>query len=149
MARKAMECVVRSAHTGGLSARTCRVHVKSARTGTACQRTPLATAALIDIPSSPTTTNQFPPLPTLHSPPPPPLSGTDTTANIITRRLGVDPSRIVRLELGSRYEIPLDERGGVTATVTLYDANHCPGECASVWITPCNQRMPVHVSACH
>lgn len=56
---------------------------------------------------------------------------TEITACLIIRRLGVDPSRVTTLEVGSAYSIPIDDRlgenGGVTFTVTLFDANHCPG----------------------
>lgn len=56
---------------------------------------------------------------------------TKITAALITRKIGVDPGRIVILEVGSVYSIGLDhtqgERGGVTAKVTVFDANHCPG----------------------
>ncbi|XP_074044578.1 5' exonuclease Apollo [Macrotis lagotis] len=56
-----------------------------------------------------------------------PLYCSPLTARLLHRRLQV-PTRWIRaLELGESHVLPLDEAGRETMTVTLMDANHCPG----------------------
>ncbi|ELW65290.1 homeodomain-interacting protein kinase 1 isoform X6 [Tupaia chinensis] len=56
-----------------------------------------------------------------------PLYCSPITAHILHRRLQVSKQWIRALEVGESHVLPLDEIGRETMTVTLIDANHCPG----------------------
>lgn len=56
-----------------------------------------------------------------------PLYCSPITAHLLQRRLQVSKQWIRALEVGESHVLPLDEIGQETMTVTLIDANHCPG----------------------
>ncbi|XP_006895786.1 PREDICTED: 5' exonuclease Apollo [Elephantulus edwardii] len=56
-----------------------------------------------------------------------PLYCSPVTAHLLHRRLQVSKQWIRALEVGESHVLPLDEFGQETMTVTLIDANHCPG----------------------
>ncbi|XP_008056571.1 5' exonuclease Apollo [Carlito syrichta] len=56
-----------------------------------------------------------------------PLYCSPITAHLLHRRLQVSKQWIRALEVGESHVLPLDEIGRETMTVTLIDANHCPG----------------------
>ncbi|EGW08735.1 5' exonuclease Apollo isoform X1 [Cricetulus griseus] len=56
-----------------------------------------------------------------------PLYCSPITAHLLHRRLQVSKQWIRALEVGESHVLPLDETGQETMTVTLIDANHCPG----------------------
>ncbi|KAM7053873.1 5' exonuclease Apollo isoform 1-T1 [Molossus nigricans] len=56
-----------------------------------------------------------------------PLYCSPITAFLLHRRLQVSKQWIRALEVGESHVLPLDEIGRETMTVTLIDANHCPG----------------------
>ncbi|XP_045148110.1 5' exonuclease Apollo isoform X2 [Echinops telfairi] len=56
-----------------------------------------------------------------------PLYCSPITAYLLHRRLQVSKQWIQALEVGESHVLPLDEIGQETMTVTLIDANHCPG----------------------
>ncbi|KAM8999135.1 5' exonuclease Apollo [Sarcophilus harrisii] len=56
-----------------------------------------------------------------------PLYCSPLTARLVRCRLQVSPKWIRALEVGESHVLPLDEMGHETVTVTLMDANHCPG----------------------
>uniref|UniRef100_A0A8C6DF46 5' exonuclease Apollo n=1 Tax=Moschus moschiferus TaxID=68415 RepID=A0A8C6DF46_MOSMO len=56
-----------------------------------------------------------------------PLYCSPVTAYLLHRHLQVSKQWIRALEVGESHVLPLDEVGRETMTVTLLDANHCPG----------------------
>ncbi|KAM5293819.1 5' exonuclease Apollo [Glossophaga mutica] len=56
-----------------------------------------------------------------------PLYCSPVTAFLLHRHLQVSKQWIRALEVGESHVLPLDEIGRETMTVTLMDANHCPG----------------------
>ncbi|XP_029802979.1 5' exonuclease Apollo isoform X2 [Suricata suricatta] len=56
-----------------------------------------------------------------------PLYCSPITAYLVHRHLQVSKKWIRALEVGENHVLPLDEIGRETMTVTLLDANHCPG----------------------
>ncbi|XP_062962245.1 5' exonuclease Apollo [Cynocephalus volans] len=56
-----------------------------------------------------------------------PLYCSPITAHLLHRHLQVSKQWIRALEVGESHVLPLDEIGRETMTVTLIDANHCPG----------------------
>ncbi|XP_020857851.1 5' exonuclease Apollo isoform X2 [Phascolarctos cinereus] len=56
-----------------------------------------------------------------------PLYCSPLTARLVHCRLQVSKKWIRALEVGESHMLPLDEIGQETMTVTLIDANHCPG----------------------
>uniref|UniRef100_A0A8I3PMW9 5' exonuclease Apollo n=1 Tax=Canis lupus familiaris TaxID=9615 RepID=A0A8I3PMW9_CANLF len=56
-----------------------------------------------------------------------PLYCSPITAHLVHRQLQVSKRWIRALEVGESHVLPLDEIGRETMTVTLMDANHCPG----------------------
>uniref|UniRef100_A0A8C8W4A7 5' exonuclease Apollo n=1 Tax=Peromyscus maniculatus bairdii TaxID=230844 RepID=A0A8C8W4A7_PERMB len=56
-----------------------------------------------------------------------PLYCSPITAHLLHRHLQVSKQWIRALEIGESHVLPLDEIGQETMTVTLIDANHCPG----------------------
>lgn len=56
-----------------------------------------------------------------------PLYCSPVSAYLLQRRLQVSKQWIRALEVGESHVLPLDEIGQETMTVTLMDANHCPG----------------------
>uniref|UniRef100_A0A8D2DQH4 5' exonuclease Apollo n=1 Tax=Sciurus vulgaris TaxID=55149 RepID=A0A8D2DQH4_SCIVU len=56
-----------------------------------------------------------------------PLYCSPITAHLLHRHLQVSKQWIRTLEIGESHVLPLDEIGRETMTVTLIDANHCPG----------------------
>ncbi|KAM5256158.1 5' exonuclease Apollo [Ctenodactylus gundi] len=56
-----------------------------------------------------------------------PLYCSPITAHLLHRQLQVSKQWIRALEVGESHVLPLDEIGRETMTVTLIDANHCPG----------------------
>ncbi|XP_037356058.1 5' exonuclease Apollo [Talpa occidentalis] len=56
-----------------------------------------------------------------------PLYCSPVTAYLLHRHLQVSKQWIRALEVGESHVLPLDEIGRETMTVTLLDANHCPG----------------------
>ncbi|XP_045752865.1 5' exonuclease Apollo [Mirounga angustirostris] len=56
-----------------------------------------------------------------------PLYCSPITAYLVHRHLQVPKEWIRALEVGESHVLPLDEIGRETMTVTLMDANHCPG----------------------
>lgn len=56
-----------------------------------------------------------------------PLFCSPITAFLLHRQLQVSKQWIRALEVGESHVLPLDEIGRETMTVTLIDANHCPG----------------------
>ncbi|XP_048207777.1 homeodomain-interacting protein kinase 1 isoform X8 [Perognathus longimembris pacificus] len=56
-----------------------------------------------------------------------PLYCSPVTARLLHRRLRVSKQWIRALEVGVPHVLPLDDVGLETMTVTLMDANHCPG----------------------
>lgn len=56
-----------------------------------------------------------------------PLYCSPVTAFLLHRHLQVSKRWIRALEVGESHVLPLDEIGRETMTVTLMDANHCPG----------------------
>ncbi|MXQ79563.1 hypothetical protein E5288_WYG006870 [Bos mutus] len=56
-----------------------------------------------------------------------PLYCSPITAYLLHRHLQVSKQWIRALEVGESHVLPLDEVGRETMTVTLLDANHCPG----------------------
>lgn len=56
-----------------------------------------------------------------------PLYCSPITAFLLHRQLQVSKKWIRALEVGESHVLPLDETGQETMTVTLMDANHCPG----------------------
>lgn len=56
-----------------------------------------------------------------------PLYCSPVTAFLLHRHLQVSKRWIRALEVGESHVLPLDETGRETLTVTLMDANHCPG----------------------
>ncbi|XP_066102719.1 5' exonuclease Apollo [Saccopteryx bilineata] len=56
-----------------------------------------------------------------------PLYCSPITAFLLHRHLQVSKQWIRALEVGESHVLPLDEIGRETMTVTLMDANHCPG----------------------
>eukprot|EP00066_Takifugu_rubripes_P030973 XP_011620239.1 PREDICTED: 5' exonuclease Apollo isoform X1 [Takifugu rubripes] len=56
-----------------------------------------------------------------------PIYCSPTTATLLRLRLKVKEQWIHPLELDEPYMLPLDDIGKETMTVTLIDANHCPG----------------------
>ncbi|XP_057649957.1 homeodomain-interacting protein kinase 1 isoform X3 [Chionomys nivalis] len=56
-----------------------------------------------------------------------PLYCSPITAHLLHRHLQVSKQWIRALEVGESHVLPLDEIGQETMTVTLLDANHCPG----------------------
>ncbi|KAF5910969.1 5' exonuclease Apollo isoform X1 [Diceros bicornis minor] len=56
-----------------------------------------------------------------------PLYCSPITAYLLHRHLQVSKHWIRALEVGESHVLPLDEIGRETMTVTLIDANHCPG----------------------
>nr|KAF6396523.1 DNA cross-link repair 1B [Rousettus aegyptiacus] len=56
-----------------------------------------------------------------------PLYCSPITAFLLHRQLQVSKQWIRALEVGESHVLPLDEAGQETMTVTLMDANHCPG----------------------
>ncbi|KAG8517680.1 5' exonuclease Apollo, partial [Galemys pyrenaicus] len=56
-----------------------------------------------------------------------PLYCSPITAYLLHRHLQVSKQWIRALEVGESHVLPLDEIGQETMTVTLLDANHCPG----------------------
>ncbi|XP_032737289.1 5' exonuclease Apollo [Lontra canadensis] len=56
-----------------------------------------------------------------------PLYCSPITAYLVHRHLQVPKEWIRALEVGESHVLPLDEIGRETMTVTLIDANHCPG----------------------
>ncbi|KAL6036947.1 hypothetical protein STEG23_005503 [Scotinomys teguina] len=56
-----------------------------------------------------------------------PLYCSPITAHLLHRHLQVSKQWIRALEIGESHVLPLDEIGQETMTVTLMDANHCPG----------------------
>lgn len=56
-----------------------------------------------------------------------PLYCSPITAHLLHRHLKVSKQWIHALEIGESHVLPLDEFGRETMTVTLMDANHCPG----------------------
>ncbi|KAM5162859.1 5' exonuclease Apollo [Callospermophilus lateralis] len=56
-----------------------------------------------------------------------PLYCSPITAHLLHRHLQVSKQWIRTLEVGESHVLPLDETGRETMTVTLIDANHCPG----------------------
>ncbi|KAM4872020.1 5' exonuclease Apollo [Thomomys bottae] len=56
-----------------------------------------------------------------------PLYCSPVTARLLHGRLRVSKQWIRALEVGESHVLPLDEVGLETMTVTLIDANHCPG----------------------
>ncbi|XP_007485229.1 5' exonuclease Apollo isoform X2 [Monodelphis domestica] len=56
-----------------------------------------------------------------------PLYCSPLSARLVHRRLQVSKQWIRALEVGESHVLPLDEIGQETMTVTLIDANHCPG----------------------
>ena len=51
----------------------------------------------------------------------------EVTKKLAKVKLGINPEFLVALPLDQSVTIPLDERGTEFVTVTLLDANHCPG----------------------
>nr|XP_054751577.1 5' exonuclease Apollo-like [Lytechinus pictus] len=56
-----------------------------------------------------------------------PIYCSEVTGKVVVAKCEVKQSLIKSLSVGSRHIIPLDESGKETMTVTLIDANHCPG----------------------
>nr|XP_057939593.1 5' exonuclease Apollo-like [Doryrhamphus excisus] len=56
-----------------------------------------------------------------------PIYCSPVTASLLKVKLGVKEKWIHPLELGDPYLLPLDDIGKENMTVTLIDANHCPG----------------------
>ncbi|XP_044068241.1 5' exonuclease Apollo [Siniperca chuatsi] len=56
-----------------------------------------------------------------------PIYCSPTTATLLRHKLQVKEQWIHPLELGEPYLLPLDDIGKERLTVTLIDANHCPG----------------------
>ncbi|XP_053447240.1 5' exonuclease Apollo isoform X1 [Nycticebus coucang] len=56
-----------------------------------------------------------------------PLYCSPITAHLLRRHLQVSKQWIRALEVGESHVLPLDDIGRETMTVTLIDANHCPG----------------------
>ncbi|KAM6217576.1 5' exonuclease Apollo-like [Rhynchocyon petersi] len=56
-----------------------------------------------------------------------PLYCSPITAHLLHRRLQVSKQWIRALEVGESHVLPVDEIGQETMTVTLINANHCPG----------------------
>lgn len=56
-----------------------------------------------------------------------PIYCSPVTATLLRLKLQVKEQWIHPLELGDPYMLPLDDIGKETLTVTLMDANHCPG----------------------
>lgn len=56
-----------------------------------------------------------------------PIYCSEVTGKIAVAKCGVKQSLIKPLSTGEAHIIPLDEKGKETMTVTLIDANHCPG----------------------
>ncbi|XP_054654730.1 5' exonuclease Apollo [Dunckerocampus dactyliophorus] len=56
-----------------------------------------------------------------------PIYCSPVTASLLRVKLGVKEQWIHPLELGDSYLLPLDDIGKENMTVTLIDANHCPG----------------------
>ncbi|XP_051021378.1 5' exonuclease Apollo [Acomys russatus] len=56
-----------------------------------------------------------------------PLYCSPVSAHLLHRHLQVSKQWIRALEVGESHVLPLDEIGQETMTVTLIDANHCPG----------------------
>ncbi|XP_073443169.1 5' exonuclease Apollo [Dendrobates tinctorius] len=56
-----------------------------------------------------------------------PLYCSPVTAKILKHKLQVKDTWINALEVGDCHMLPLDDTGNETVTVTLIDANHCPG----------------------
>lgn len=56
-----------------------------------------------------------------------PIYCSPTTATLLKLKLQVKEQWIHSLELGEPYLLPMDDIGKEKLTVTLIDANHCPG----------------------
>ncbi|XP_072025026.1 uncharacterized protein [Amphiura filiformis] len=56
-----------------------------------------------------------------------PIYCSPVTARLLPAKLNVPASLVKPLEVGESHIIPLDETGQETMTVSLIDANHCPG----------------------
>lgn len=56
-----------------------------------------------------------------------PIYCSEVTGKVVVAKCGVKQSLIRTLSVGNGHIIPLDETGKETMTVTLIDANHCPG----------------------
>ncbi|CAL1281901.1 unnamed protein product [Larinioides sclopetarius] len=56
-----------------------------------------------------------------------PIYTSPITAKFLIRNLKINPDLVRSLEIGTDHLIPIDQEGQETVTVTLFDANHCPG----------------------
>ncbi|GFS76967.1 5' exonuclease Apollo [Nephila pilipes] len=56
-----------------------------------------------------------------------PIYTSSITAKFLINISKINPALIKSLEIGEDHLIPLDSEGEELLTVTLYDANHCPG----------------------
>ncbi|XP_077577318.1 5' exonuclease Apollo [Stigmatopora nigra] len=56
-----------------------------------------------------------------------PIYCSPVTASLLNKKLQVKEKWIHPLEVGDSYLLPLDDIGKENLTVTLFDANHCPG----------------------
>ncbi|XP_077469341.1 5' exonuclease Apollo [Stigmatopora argus] len=56
-----------------------------------------------------------------------PIYCSPLTASLLKKKLQVKEKWIHPLEVGDSYVLPLDDIGKENLTVTLFDANHCPG----------------------
>ncbi|KAF8766352.1 5' exonuclease Apollo like protein [Argiope bruennichi] len=56
-----------------------------------------------------------------------PIYTSPITAKFLIRNLKINPDLVRSLEIGEDHLIPIDQEGQEMITVTLFDANHCPG----------------------
>ncbi|XP_054722788.1 5' exonuclease Apollo-like [Uloborus diversus] len=56
-----------------------------------------------------------------------PIYASPVTCKFLIHKLKINPSLVKSLEIGQDHLIPLDLEGQEMVTVTLFDANHCPG----------------------
>ncbi len=56
-----------------------------------------------------------------------PIYCSAVTKDLLLAKFGLNPSLVTPLPLHEPVLLPLDETGQETMTVTLFDANHCPG----------------------
>ncbi|CAH1265924.1 DCLRE1B [Branchiostoma lanceolatum] len=56
-----------------------------------------------------------------------PIYCSDITAKLLIHKFNIAPALVHTLEVGESHILALDETGQETMTVTVFDANHCPG----------------------
>ncbi|XP_035676872.1 5' exonuclease Apollo-like [Branchiostoma floridae] len=56
-----------------------------------------------------------------------PIYCSEITAKLLIHKFDIAPALVHTLEVGESRMLPLDETGQETMTVTVFDANHCPG----------------------